>query len=77
VYNVCSGVGVTVRELAEAALARGGVEADIVSDSAFQRAADMPVLVGSPARLKSATGWAPTKDYRDIIDDLFTAAEAG
>lgn len=69
-YNVCSGIGVSVRELVTAALERAGITAEIVPDPALQRPADMPVLVGSPAKLIAATGWRPTKTYKDIFVDL-------
>jgi GDP-4-dehydro-6-deoxy-D-mannose reductase len=74
VYNVCSGKGVSVRELAHAVLQRTGLDIDIVSDPALQREGDMPILVGSPAKIAGATGWSPRKSYIDIIDDLLAAS---
>jgi GDP-4-dehydro-6-deoxy-D-mannose reductase len=74
VYNVCSGVGESVRQLAGEVLSRAGANATIVSDSELQRPRDMPVLVGSPEKLKRATGWSPRKSYTDIIDDLLVAS---
>lgn len=73
VYNVCSGIGVSVRELATAALARAGVAAEVISEPGLRRRADMPILVGSPEKLIAATGWRPTKSYGDIFDDLLSA----
>ena len=72
-YNVCSGIGVTVRELATAALAKAGVSAQVVSDPGLRRRADMPILVGSPEKIIATTGWRPTKSYGDILDDLLNA----
>lgn len=74
VYNVCSGTGVSVRELARAVIDRTGLELDIVTSPALQRAGDMPILVGSPDKLKRTTGWSPKKGYLDIIDDLLAAS---
>jgi GDP-4-dehydro-6-deoxy-D-mannose reductase len=74
VYNVCSGVGVSVRALAEEVLLRAGTTADITTEATLVRASDIPVLVGSPAKLMAHTGWAPTKTHADIIDDLLHAA---
>ena len=73
VYNVCSGVGVTARALAERVLLRAGVTADITTETSLVRPADVPVLVGSPAKLMRDTGWLPTRTHDDIIDDLFHA----
>lgn len=73
-YNVCSGEGVSVRELARAVLRRVGATADVTTDAAFARPVDVPVLVGSNAKLQRATGWVPTRSRDDIIDDLIHAA---
>ena len=73
VYNVCSGTGVSTRQLAERVLLQLGVAADISTEASLVRATDIPVLVGSPAKLKRDTGWSPQKTYDDIIDDLVYA----
>lgn len=73
-YNVASGVGVSVRELAANVLLRAGMRAHISTDPSLVRATDIPVLVGSPAKLMRDTGWVPTKTHADIIDDLIHAA---
>ena len=73
VYNVCSGIGVSARHLAERVLLRSGVAADISTEPSLVRATDVPVLVGSPAKLQQDTGWAPRKTHDDIIDDLLHA----
>jgi GDP-4-dehydro-6-deoxy-D-mannose reductase len=73
-YNVASGRGISVTALATEILLRAGVTADISTDPSLVRATDIPVLVGSPAKLIEHTGWAPTKSHTDIIDDLLNAA---
>jgi len=73
VYNVCTGAGVSVRQLAERVLLRTGVAADISTEPSLVRATDVPILVGSPAKLQRDTGWAPRKTHDDIIDDLLYA----
>jgi GDP-4-dehydro-6-deoxy-D-mannose reductase len=74
VYNVSSGQGITVRELAERVLKRTGVSADISSDPVLLRPIDVPILIGDNTKLRSATGWTPTRSIDDIIDDLIHAA---
>jgi GDP-4-dehydro-6-deoxy-D-mannose reductase len=74
VYNVCSGVGVRVGDLAQDVLSAAGVRAPLDVDPALQRAVDVPVLVGSNAKLRAATGWAPVKSRSAIIQDLLDAA---
>ena len=74
VYNVCSGEGVSIRALAESVLQRIGVPADISTDPALTRPVDVPVQIGSSAKLRRATGWTPRRTREDIIDDLIHAA---
>jgi GDP-4-dehydro-6-deoxy-D-mannose reductase len=74
VYNVCSGIGLTVRDIADRVLKQAGVTADITSDSALLRPIDVPILVGDNTKLRSTTGWAPTRSIDDIIDDLIHAS---
>ena len=73
-YNVASGKGISVRDLATDVLLRAGLAPDISSDPSLIRATDIPVLVGSPAKLQRDTGWTPRKTHADIIDDLLNAA---
>jgi GDP-4-dehydro-6-deoxy-D-mannose reductase len=73
VYNVCSGDGVSVGELAATVLQRVGVRADITTDPSLLRPVDLPALVGSPDKLRRATGWSPRRTRADIIDDLIHA----
>ena len=72
VYNVCSGEGVTARQLARDVLMRLGITADISTDPALVRSADVSTLIGSPSKLQ-ALGWRRTRSRDDIIDDLIHA----
>lgn len=69
-YNVASGVGRSVREIAASVLGHVGVRAAIQEDPALVRAVDVPVLVGNASRLSADTGWTPSRSFDDIIDDL-------
>ncbi len=73
VYNVCSGEGVAVGELAATVLQRLGARADITTDQSLVRSIDLPALVGSPEKLRRDTGWSPRRARTDIIDDLIHA----
>jgi len=75
VYNVSSGVGVSTRQLAERVLLQAGVAAEISTEPSLVRPGDIPVLVGSPAKLQRDTGWTPTKTHDDIIADLLYASK--
>lgn len=72
-YNVASGHGHSVRELARAVLRRVGVDAMLEEDPALVRPVDVPILVGDATRL-GALGWTPQRTLDDCIDDLIHAA---
>jgi GDP-4-dehydro-6-deoxy-D-mannose reductase len=74
VYNVSSGSGVSVGDIARHVLDRLGVAATVVTDPSLVRPSDIPVLVGDSSKLRAATGWKPAHTLDDIIDDLIHAA---
>jgi GDP-4-dehydro-6-deoxy-D-mannose reductase len=76
IYNVATGVGRSVGEVAQRVLDRVGVDARLESDPALVRPADVPVLVGSPAKIAAHTGWAPRRPFDTLVDDLVASAEA-
>lgn len=72
-YNVASGVGRSVREVAERILVRVHRTPNLQEDPALVRPVDVPSLVGDPSRLQAATGWQPQHSFDDILDDLLHA----
>ncbi len=73
VFNVCSGEGRTVKQIAEAVLKIGGVQAVPKTDPALVRPVDLPMLVGDNSKLR-ATGWEPAFTFDDMITDLWNHA---
>ena len=73
VYNVCSGEGVSVGDLAQEILRACGVSATLSSVVPFERKADAPALIGRNDKLR-ATGWRPRRSRADIIQDFLHAA---
>ncbi|MET1001589.1 MAG: GDP-mannose 4,6-dehydratase [Acidimicrobiia bacterium] len=59
VYNVCSGAGHSVGEIAAALLARARVRLRLVQDPNLVRPVDVPSLIGDASRLRAATKWQP------------------
>jgi GDP-4-dehydro-6-deoxy-D-mannose reductase len=57
-------------------LERVGVDARLESDPALVRPADVPTLVGSPAKLVAHTGWTAMRAFGDLLDDLIADADA-
>lgn len=73
-YNVCSGRGVRVGDVAERLLARARRPLRVVTATDLVRAVDVPVLVGDNTKLVRATGWHPEHDLDDTLDAVLAAA---
>ncbi len=73
-YNVCSGRGISVLDLAALVLREAGVDAVPVPTDTLRRSDDMPVLIGDPRKLGRDTGWQPRLTCKDIIKDLLCAS---
>jgi len=73
VYNVCSGVGVSIAEVVAILRTHAAVPLRASSDAALRRRLDVPRLVGSAERLRAATGWRPTISLDEtlawVLDD--------
>ena len=76
VYNVASGEGHDVGSLARRVLRRFSLDVAVESDPELVRPVDVPALVGSPAKLRAHTGWAPALDLDALLDDLVAAPPA-
>jgi len=72
VFNVCSGVTWSARELVALIGEVAGVAVEHVVDPALVRANEVPEVRGSSARLRAATGWAPAIDVREVVDRALT-----
>jgi len=72
-YNVCTGRGRRVGEVLEMLLAATAARIEVRVDPRRLRPADVPILVGNPAKLVAATGWQPRipldETLRDLLDD--------
>jgi GDP-4-dehydro-6-deoxy-D-mannose reductase len=73
-YNISSGQGRSVGDLAALVLARVGVAAELEPMAEYIRPVDLPVLVGDSTKLRDATGWRPRAGIELAIDQLIDAA---
>jgi len=76
-YNVCSGRGVRVGDLAADLVARSTRSLRITTSDELVRSVDVPVMVGDNTELVAATGWEPEFDLARTLDDVLVAARAG
>jgi GDP-4-dehydro-6-deoxy-D-mannose reductase len=75
-YNVCAGRNVSVRDVAETMLSMSEAPLELVVDPELVRPVDVPRLVGSPARLRGATGWEAEIPLDRTLRDVLDAARA-
>lgn len=80
-YNVCSGSGVSIRELLERLIGLSPVSVEVRVDPERLRPADIPALVGDPGKLRQATGWRPRlpldRTLRDLLEYWRARVRAG
>jgi GDP-4-dehydro-6-deoxy-D-mannose reductase len=76
VYNVCSGRGVAMADVAAQLLELAGADLTLETDPALVRPVDVPVLRGSAERLRTATGWEPLIPLATTLADVLTSWEA-
>jgi GDP-4-dehydro-6-deoxy-D-mannose reductase len=74
VYNVCSGVGVSVQEIADRLLDRARRPIKLVTDPDLVRPVDVPRMVGSNAKLRAATSWTPELSLDQTVADVLDHA---
>ncbi len=74
-YVVATGTAHSVRELCEIAFARVGLdyERHVVQDPALIRPAEVDRLVGDASKARSELGWAPTTDFRRLVEMMVDA----
>jgi nucleoside-diphosphate-sugar epimerase len=73
VYNISRGEGVTLRDLFHEVADLVGVRAEPVPDPSLTRAGDIPYLVGDSTKLRRATGWAPTLNLPQTLQEMVDA----
>lgn len=76
IYNVCSGRGVSVRNVAETYLALATAPLTLTTDPELVRPVEVASLVGDNTKLRAATGWAPTHTLETTLADVLNAARA-
>jgi GDP-4-dehydro-6-deoxy-D-mannose reductase len=76
VYNVCSGRDVAMSEVAAQLLELAGADLTLETDPELVRPVDVPVLRGSPERLRAATGWQSVIPLATTLADVLASWEA-
>ncbi len=72
IYNICSGKARTIRDLVNYLIDLSGCPIEIRIDPARERMIDIPLLVGSPEKLMTQSGWKPIISIEDSLKDLYS-----
>jgi GDP-4-dehydro-6-deoxy-D-mannose reductase len=76
-YNVCSGRARRIGDVLESLLALAEREIEVLPDPARMRPADVPLLLGSPARIEHDLGWKAERPLQQTLADILTAFRVG
>ncbi len=71
VYNICSGEGITIRELLDRLIALAEVDVKIETDPDRLRPSDVEILIGDCSKFKADTGWEPQIPFDQTLKDTF------
>ena len=71
VFNVCSGVSTSVREILDRFAALAGIRPTVRVDPALVRANDATEIRGDAAALHAATGWKPLIALEETLADVW------
>jgi len=69
-YNICSGRAYRVGDLLETMLSLARTRIEVVVDPTRLRPADVPLVMGNPARIASEVGWQATIPIEQTLRDL-------
>ena len=70
VYNIASGVGITIRELLDQLIDLSTAEVTIEIDPERLRPSDVETLVGDSSKFREETGWEPLVPWEQTLQDL-------
>jgi len=70
IYNICSGEGITMRELLDRIVAMAEVEVTVETDPERLRPSDVEILIGDNSKFRADTGWEPQIPLEQTLRDL-------
>jgi GDP-4-dehydro-6-deoxy-D-mannose reductase len=70
VYNIATGVGITIQELLDRLLGLSEVEVRVEQDPERMRPSDVVRLVGDASKFRADTGWEPRVPFDQTLSDV-------
>jgi GDP-4-dehydro-6-deoxy-D-mannose reductase len=75
IYNVCSSVATSIRDILAELIRIAHVPVEVRDDPQRMRPVDVPVLYGSNHKIRAATGWSPQISLRRSLQDIYSSAQ--
>ncbi|KUO10633.1 hypothetical protein AQJ58_16850 [Streptomyces sp. DSM 15324] len=76
IYNLCTGVAVSVRTIVETTISLGGGRLEYFQESALVRREDVPTVVGDPGKVLALAGWRASVPLVTSLADVLAEAYA-
>ena len=70
VYNICTGTGRKINDIAEFYLRQSRVKCEIQKEPQRRRSSEAAVMIGDPEKFKRRTGWAPAVPFEQALTDV-------
>lgn len=70
VYNICSGKGISLKQIIEKILNLVEVDFSYQINPDLVRPSDNPIIIGSSNKIKNRIGWQPTINIDDSLRDI-------
>lgn len=70
IYNICSGNGITLKEMLLLIMKQIGCDMEIRTIDALVRPSDNEVIIGSNEKIKKELGWSPVISIEESLDDI-------
>ena len=74
IYNVCSGTAVAIRDLLRELITIARVPVEVREDAARMRPLDVPIFVGSAAKLQARTNWRPVVPLARTLREIYRSS---
>lgn len=71
VYNVCSGTGRKIADIAATLLSIGEVSVPIRTSADLMRPVDNPLVIGSNEKIRHETGWQPRIPFEESLKAVY------
>jgi GDP-4-dehydro-6-deoxy-D-mannose reductase len=71
VFNICSGKGRAIRDVADRLCRLAEVPVELRVDPALVRTEEVPVMVGSGAKAKELLGFLPSRSFEDALQSAW------